>query len=575
MASALSFQGLSTGLQTDTLVNAILTQEGQPLQRLQDRQTLNTKRLAALQSFQSSMNSLSTSLGTLGNTSFDARTVTSTDSNATYVTASATGSASGSYDLKVAQTATKGRIAPTMVGGLPTNLAVADPLATAVFTPADGTATFAIKGTDGVIKTLTLNSANNTLYGLRDAINALGTADPAVAGSKGLGVTATVVNSGSGTNRFQLVLTAKDTGTGTTNGVVTIADVTDNGVGGLAVNTLGIAHGTVDSLTAPTTLAGGLGSGATDTAQDALFTVNGLQLTRQSNIVTDAVDGVTFTLKQGAQTTSTTLTVAQDKGAVTSAVQDVITKFNSLVTNYKAASVTGGALANDPSVRSLLAQVRAALSGRPAGLPATATITSAADLGIKTNRDGTLSLDTTALSAALDKDPAAAKRIFAFSGQSTNGVVSFYGGNNKTTTGSVGFKINSFASGGAVSGTFTVGTTDYTLSGSNGTLTGTVGTPLEGLILSVTGTGNGTLSLSRGVGQATRDLVTSLTATGTGNLSLILASINTQNATLANQISTGQARLDRRKITLQDQFAKLEATVSQLQSAGSSLAGIR
>ncbi len=569
MASPISFQGLSTGLPTDQIVNAILQQEGLPLERLQAKQTRNNQRVAALQSFKSGLTSFATSLATLGSTSFNARTVTSTDSTNAFVTATASAAVAGTYDLKVSQIATKGRISPTLVGGAPSNLAVADPLATSVFT--GPSADFAIRGTDGVIKTLTLGSASNSLYGLRDAINALGTADPAVPGSKGLGVVATVVNTGTGVNPYQLVLTAKDTGTGTTGGVVTLADVTAGG----AVNTLGITAGAVDSMTTPTTLSGGLSSGTGDVAVDANFTVNGIALTRKTNLVSDAVDGITFTLKQGGQTTATGFTVALDKGSITSAMQDAIGKFNDLVKTYKSASGVGGPLANDPSVRSFLAQLRASLSGLPAGLPATAAFTSTADLGLKTNRDGTLTLDVTAFQAALDKDADAAKRIFAFSGQSTNGAVSFFGGNAATTTGPVAFNISSFVSGGAVSGTFTVDGTDYALSGSNGTLTGAVGTPLEGLILSVTGTGTGTLTLSRGVGQAAQDLVSSLTAAGTGNLSVILSSIDEQNRTLSSQIAVGQARLDRRREVLQAQFAQLEATIGQLQAAGQSLSGIR
>lgn len=569
MASPLSFQGLSTGLNTDQLVNAILDQEAQPLQRLQNRQSRNNQRVAALQSLKSSLTSLSTSLSTLGTTSFDARTVSSTDSTSTYVSATASGAVAGSYDLKISQVATKGRISPTLVSGVPSNLAVADPLATPVFS--GGSASFAVQGTDGVIKTLTLTGANNTLNGLRDAINALGTADPLVAGSKGLGVTATVVNTGTGAKPYQLVLTAKDTGTGTTSGVVTISDVTT----GAPANTLGIAAGTVDSMTAPTTITGGLTSAGADLAKDALFTVNGIELTRKTNAVTDAVDGITFNLKQGGQTTPTTLNVALDKGAITSAMQDVVSKFNALVKGYKDASGTGGAFANDPSVRSFLTQVRAALSGSPSGLPASASLTSTADLGIKTNRDGSLSLDVTAFQSALDKDANAAKRIFAFTGESTNGVVAFYAGDTKTTTGAVGFNITSYVSGGAVAGTFTVGGTAYALTGNNGTLSGAVGTPLEGLITSVTGIGTGTLNLTRGVGQAVRDLVSALTATGTGNLSMIMSSISEQNSSLSRQISDGQQRLDRRKEILKAQFGKLEAMVGQLQAAGQSLSGIR
>lgn len=568
MATTISSTGVSSGIDWTSLISAILQQEGQPVQHLQDQQTANNNRLKALQTLQSNMTTLSSSLATLGGTSFSARSVTSTDTNNTYVTATATGAAVGSYDLQVSQVATKGRISPTLLGGAPTNLAVADPLATPVFTGA--AATFALKGTDGVIRTVSLGSTNNNLYALRDAINALGTPDPNVAGSMGLGVTASVVNTGSGTRPYQLVLTAKDTGTGITNGVVRIADVTSGG----AVNTLGIAAGTVDNPTAPTILSGGLASAGSDVAKDALFTVNGVQLTRKTNAVTDAVDGVTFTLKQGGQTGTTTLSVGIDKTTITTAMQDVVSKFNTLVTGYKSASASGGALANDSSTRSFITQIRAALSGVPAGLSSGAAFNSSAGLGIKTNQDGTLSLDTTAFQAALDKDPAAAKNIFANSGVSTSAAVSFYGAGTKTATGPIDFNITSFTSGGAISGNFTVGGTSYTLSGSNGSLLGTAGTPLEGLILNVNGTGQGTLTVSRGVGQAAQDVVSGLTAYGSGMLSTIMNSINSQNYNLTSQITAGQARLDRRKTVLQTQFAQVESTLGQLQAMGQSLSGM-
>ena len=134
----------------------------------------------------------------------------------------------------------------------------------------------------------------------------------------------------------------------------------------------------------------------------ALLEVEGLRTHFHTKAgVVRAVDGVTFNLKQGAQPTATTFTVALDKSAITSAMQDAVSKFNAMLKVYKDASGTGGALANDPSVRSIVSQVRAALAGTPAGLPTTATVTSTADLGLKTNRDGTLSLDATAFQAAL------------------------------------------------------------------------------------------------------------------------------------------------------------------------------
>lgn len=568
MATTISSTGVASGIDWNSLISAIIQQDGQPVQALQAQQAANNNRIAALQKMQTEMTALSTSLGTLNGTSFDARTVTSSDSTNTYVTATASGAATGSYDVQVSQVATAGRISPTLSGGLPTNLAVANPLTTSIFSGTS--ASFAIQGTDGTIRTLTLSGSNNNLYGLRDAINALATPDPNVPGSKGLGVSATVVNTGSGANPYQLVLTSNTTGLGTTNGVVTLADVTSGG----AVNTLGISAGTVDSMTAPTTISGGLTSTGSNVAQDAVFSVNGVQLTRTTNTVTDAVNGVTFNLKQGGQTGTTNLSVAVDTGTITSAMQDVISKFNTLVNDYHSAAASGGALAFDTSARAFISQVRSALSGVPSGLSSTAPYQSAGVLGLQTNQDGTLSLDTTAFQTALSTNPTAAKNVFANSGVSTSAAVSFYGLSSKTVTGPIAFNITSYTAGGAVSGTFTVGGNNYTLSGTNGSLGGAAGTPLEGLILSVSGTGSGTLTVSRGVGQATQDTIASLTNYGNGMLPTIISSINDQNATLASQITTGQARLTQRQNQLQAYYAQVEASIGQLQAMGQSLSGM-
>lgn len=564
MASAISFQGLASGLQTDALVNAILAQEGKGLTALQARQTRNKMRTSALTSMKTAMSTLSISLAALQD-KFNARTVTSTDSNSTYVTASASGAASGNYDLSVSTVATKGRISPTLSGGIPTNLAVADPAAAIFSSPK---ASFAVRGTDGVIKAFELT--NNSLSGLRDAINA-----------SGAGVTAAVINTGTGATPYQLVITAKETGTGTTSGVVTLAAIDNEDLSATTVDpALGITAGTLSgTFAAPTALTGGLQSGASETAKDAVFTLNGIQLTRKTNVVSDAADGVTFTLKQGGQIGSTTLTVAQDKTTATNAMQEVITKFNSLLKIYKDAatstkdkdgSIIQGALANDATSRTIISQIRAALTGTSSGLPGSATFQIPASLGIKTMADGTLSLDTAVFQAAIEKDPAAAKRLFTISGESSNGVLAFQGGGANTATGAIAFTIDSYTAGGAVSGTFS-GTKNGTpfsigLTGSNGVLIGAIGTALEGLTVAVTATGTGTLTISRGAGQAARDLITSLSASGSGSLANSLTNIENNNKTLATQIDSAQSALDRRKKVLQQQFSKMEVAIAQMRA---------
>ncbi|MBK8791652.1 MAG: flagellar filament capping protein FliD [Holophaga sp.] len=571
-SSTSSISGVSTGIDTAALINAIVGQKSVGLSKLQAKKDLNDKKTTALQAMRTSLQALSLSMISLQDR-LNGRTVTSTDSSNTNVTATATGAATGNYDITVKTVATRGRISSTLdANGFTTNLAVASPadsVNSSVFT-AGSPATFAIQGTDGVIKTITLTEGANNLNGLRDAINA-----------SGAGVTASVVNMGKGSKPYQLVLTAKDTGTGTTQGVVSLVDITNMGTTGLAANNLGIVAGTVDNLTTPTTLSGGTTSATSGAnATDADFILNGIELTRSTNTVKDAADGMTFTLKQGGQTGITTLTVGLDKTGATTALQDLVTKYNGLVKDYKAAStstknadgsVNEAPLAGDMATRALMANLKATLSGASAGMAGDATYKSLASIGVTTLADGNLYLNSTTFQTAMTNDLTAVKRLFAFSGDSTNQGVAFKSAGPKTATGSVDFSITKDGNG-VLWGTLTKNSvTSDPIQVSNGILTGTG--DFAGLALSVTSTGTGTLSLTRGAVQAANDLLANFTGTGAGGVNTILDAITTQNKNLGSQINLAQSRLDREREVLKKKFAQMEATVGRMRASAGALGG--
>ena len=499
-----SLSGVSTGIDTTALINAIVGMKGGNVTRLQARKDLNDKKATALTAMRSSLFTLSLSMSALQD-KFNSRTVSSSDSNNANVTATATGAAAGNYDVTVHTVATRGRLSSKLdTGGLTTNLAVAKPT-DAVFTPG-APASFAIQGTDGVVKTFTLTETTNTLNGLRDAINA-----------SGAGVTASILNmGGTGAKPFQLVITAKETGTGSTGGTVSLVDITDpaptvtdpeTGLpASVPANNLGIPLGTADLVTQ--TITGGLTSSATQgaIATDATFSVNGIELTRSSNLVKDAADGVTFTLKQGNQTGMTTLTVAVDKTGATTALQDFITKYNQLVKDYKAAStstknadgsINQAPLASDIATRTLMTKLKTTLAGATAGLPEDSAYKTLANLGVTTLADGNLYLNSNTFQTALTNDLTAAQRLFVLSDD----------------------------------------------------------------------------SLTRGVGQVAKDLLSAFTGTGDGTINSILTSITTQNKALGSQILSAQSMLDREKELLKQKFAKMESAVSQMRSAAGSLSG--
>lgn len=557
MSSTLSFQGVSSGLQTDSLVAAIISASSGNLDRLKAKKTSNTSRSTALSTISDDLSDLTLSMSKV----YDAlkkRAVSSTDADNTYVTATATGAANGSYQVEVTSVATKGKLSATLNGSDPTNLAVADPNA-AILTSDSGT--FAVQGTDGAVKTFTLGT--NSLYGLRDAINA-----------SGAGVTATVVNTGSGTNPYQLVLTSDDEGLGQTEGKVTLAAVknTDDS-DTTVVSSLGIASGTVDSATKIT---GGLSSSGSNIATNAVFSVNGVQVTRESNTVKDVVDGITFTLKKGGSGNSTTLTVSQDTDSAVTAMNDLVSKYNTLVNYYQSQATvsqdasgndTSGPLAGDSTAKSIMSQVRSALLGTASGISSSAAYKSVGSIGLKISSGGTLSLDETKFKEALKDDPEAVSKLFSFSGTTTNGSVTFSSAGSSTATGDMGFDLT-YGSDGAVAGTLTYGGTTYDVSGTNGTIQGPTGSPLEGLSLKVTGSGSGTMTLSRGVGQKLQDVISNLTSYS-GIIENTRTSLDEQNKTLSTRIDSAQALLDKKEASLKEQFDAMEATIAELKSLAS------
>ncbi|MDP2876441.1 MAG: flagellar filament capping protein FliD [Holophaga sp.] len=572
-SSSNSMSGISSGIDTAALINAIVAMKGGSVTRLKSRVELNDRKTAALTAMRTSLQALGLSVSVLKD-KLNNRTVTSSDSNNSYVTATGTGAASATYDVTVNTVATKGRISANLdANGFTTNLSVANPsdsVSSNIFT-SGSPASFAIQGTDGVVKTITLTEDSNTLNGLRDAINA-----------SGAGVTASVVNMGKGDKPYQLVITAKDTGTGTTQGVIKLVDITNmlpDGSAGAAANNLGItAGGSADGLT---TLTGGLTSATSGaSATDANFTLNGVELTRSTNVIRDAADGMTFTLKQGGQIGKTSLTVAPDKIGATAALQDFISKYNTLVKDYKAAStstknadgsINQAPLANDAATRSLMANLKATLSGASDGLPSSSAYQNLASLGITTLSDGGLFLNTSTFQTAMADDLDAVQKLFSFTGDSSNQGVAFKSAGSSTVTGQVDFEITKDGNGD-LWGTLTRnGVTSAPIQVANGTLVGTG--DYAGLNLTVTGTGSGTLTLSRGVGREAADMLSAFVGTG-GSITSILNSITTQNKNLNAQITQGQSRLDQERIVLKKKFANMEAILGRMRASAGSLAGM-
>ena len=234
-------------------------------------------------------------------------------------------------------------------------------------------ATFTSSGNGTV--SVVIDSSNNTLEGIRDAINA---AD--------LGVTASIVNDGSGTP-YRLTLSSTETGAASS------LSISVSGGDGSLDSLLGYDPEGTQNLTQ--TLA----------AQNASLTVNGIAVTSSSNTVEEAIQGVTLTLKN-VTTAPTTLTIDRDLEAINEAVEAFVDAYNALNSQIKTSSVygsedsAGGTLAGDSTLRSLQEQLRGIFNTATSG----GVLSQLAEVGIAFQKDGTLAYDSTKLEAAIASD---------------------------------------------------------------------------------------------------------------------------------------------------------------------------
>ena len=135
---------------------------------------------------------------------------------------------------------------------------------------------------------------------------------------------------------------------------------------------------------------------------DAEFTLNGLSLTSASNTIAGLVDGLDFTLKE-TTTSAVEVVVSRDNDAIIEDVQSLVDSYNdyqSALDRLTAFSENGtsGALLGDSMTRQLQQTLRSSLSD-PVNISGS-TYTTLSSLGITTDRDGQLSLNTDDLKSA-------------------------------------------------------------------------------------------------------------------------------------------------------------------------------
>lgn len=360
--------GIGSGIDTAALVQALVNAEKAPKEaQLARLEKATTTKFTGLGQLKSAVSEFTSALATLKNAdTFNKRTVSSSNKDAVSASADTTAQA-GSYSLEVSRLASSSKVASKVIAG-----GASAAFQAGTLTVARGSDSFDIAVSDG-----------DTLQSIRDAINAqLG----------GNGISANLVSDPS-TGDTRLVVSSSATGAGKD------VTITASNTGGVAANNL--SELAIDPSVAQT----GSAPGYITQALNAQFKVDGLSLEAESNAVSTAVSGVTLNL-QTVTTTPVTLKVEQGASAINSEVKKFVDSYNKLISAVNQLTsvvpISGsnpvvGPLAGDATARSLLASVRNELVSPAAG----DGVKILAELGIATQKDGTLKADDAKLSAAV------------------------------------------------------------------------------------------------------------------------------------------------------------------------------
>ncbi len=385
----ISTPGLGSGLNIGGIVDSLASINDKQVSLLKSQASTTQAKLSSFGLLKSYVGNLRDIAARLADTSYWTQsTASSSDSASVGVSANA-GAPSGSYSVKVSQLAQPQILAS---GAFASN-------STAV-----GTGQIKIAFADGTKSPLEIDitSANNTLDGVKDAINAANK-----------GVSATVVRDASGA---RLMLSAGSTGT---DGAMTVTVVDDDGNNTDASGLSLLAYPPVADADPDKAK---LQMKQTQEALNAKASVNGLDIESATNTLSNVLDGASLTLSR-ATTAAVTVKVGPDTATLKKAVGDFaaayndISKYISQQTKYDETKKTAGALQADRPTLTLQSNLRSLVTGFSSASNAYGRLS---DIGLELQKDGTLKVNDTKLSKAFAEKPAEVAKLFTATSSDPN-----------------------------------------------------------------------------------------------------------------------------------------------------------
>ncbi len=533
MAELTSIFGAQAGFDTAKVVEQLIALQNRPIDINLAKRDVQVEKLETFEDLKTRLGTFKTVLNTLNKGSrfistqgnFTGSGTTTTDIVDITTTSTAT---SGTFTISVSQLAREAKLTSEGFASLDTTIP-------------QGTLELVVGGTTTLIN---INATNNTVDGLRLAIN-----------NSGAEVTANFVNDGSD-NPIRLTLSGNNTGA-------------DNTVSARIFTTgLGVGETTQLSFT------------ETQSSLDALLELDGISISKSSNTVTDIITGAIIKLQgtgEGNIQLSTDFDSIRDK--VTNFVSEYnnLTEFIQNLVSFNADTLESGSFLGNFAIQNLQNILRGTVSGEVSGVQGPFGFLS--QIGITTQSDGKIVLETAKLNDALQADLGNVSDLFSSRATVSNVNTTFIGFLETTQAGTYDIRVQN-----GVPQIRRQGETAFVdATGTGNFFAGPEGHASEGLnfrLASLADGDYGTITLAIGVAESLNRKISFLTdSTQNGP---VTSEINTITQTIDNLDDTLlslDTRIAEFEKNIRERFSNLEIILGRLntqsQTFASSIASIQ
>jgi flagellar hook-associated protein 2 len=522
----------TTSVDWDALIEAQAAAKAEAATTIQTSITANEAKISAYQKLQTLLSTLATDtaslsksiVNSLSSSAYGARAATisatgDVSASSAVSMAISNGAATGDHTLTVTQIATAHKVIGTSVADKTADM--------------DLTGTFSIGLEGGTSADISITSSMS-LEDIVDTINAQ---------AETTNVQASIIQISS--SQYAMILTASEDNADIITGVVSDDDV---------LSTLGVTD------------TSGAFTDVLQTSQPAIFSVDGISLTRDTNDITDVLSGVTFSLLQSTPTGSTVnISIDVDTSSIQTVLEQFVTSYNAIrdyVTTQQTLTSDGTAdsssvLFGDGSMRNIMTQMEQALNSIIGGL-------SMSDLGLSFSETNDLVLDTSTLATTLTDDFDAVIALLATKTTTSSSALTVV---NTSASPPSSFVMDIAVDGsGALSVSVGGDSSLFTVTGN--TIIGAAGTAYSGMAFTYTGSSSAaiTVTSTSGIAAQLNAIAGAASNSSTGSLQDLITSLQSQDDRMQQQIDDINARATVYRAMLVTQYAKYQSAISSANS---------